>query len=162
MKGYCCPACYKDRKYLNEGGKAVSEFKVGDRVECIDVSSRGGVNPNNYITLGNIYVIERINGLRLKLKDVGDGGSTFTPDKDRFKLAGQSNKIQTTKENSIDSNVLAIFGDKVKGNELVVIDRHFTPDMLQRILMETHHKAIQGACEDAEAKRLEKEEKEVK
>jgi hypothetical protein len=63
------------------------------------------------------------------------------------------------KDNNIDSNVLAIFGDKVKGNELVVIDRHFTDQMLTRILMEKHHKAIQEACVEAEAKRLEKEEK---
>ena len=68
-------------------------------------------------------------------------------------------KESNMKDNGIDSNVLAVFGDKVKGNELVVIDRHFTEQMITQIVMEVHHKEIQAACKDIEAKRLKEEAK---
>jgi hypothetical protein len=144
------------QEYLNEGGKDVSEFKVGDRVECINVSPRDGVNPNNYITLGNIYTIEKINGLRLKLKDIGDTGTTYTPDKDRFKLA--STKTQTTKENNMNKNISDVF-DKTK--EALLVEKHLGAQIGQgfiaQLTVQLFNKEIL-----AEAKRLEKEEKEGK
>lgn len=144
------------KEYLNEGGKDVSEFKVGDRVECIGSDEYNNMDD---VSIGDIVTISSIKG-----SDIGIG-KCYIHNKNKFVSAVKStNKTQTTKENKmkdngIDSNVLAIFGDKVKGNELVTIDRHFNEQMLTRILMEKHHKDIQAACGEAEAKRLEKEEK---
>jgi hypothetical protein len=142
-------------EYLNEGGKDVSEFQVGDRVRVI----KGGTHS---LEIGKIYTVTeyddeykerlpyRVQQYWVNETHIEKINTTKT----------QTTKENNMKDNNIDSNVLAIFGDKVQGNELVVIDRHFTDQMLTRILMEKHHKAIQEACVEAEAKRLEKEEKE--
>jgi hypothetical protein len=104
--------------------------------------------------LGEIYTIS---------KDFRDGCfglkhlKVFGFKKERFKLA--TNKPTTkeetmSKDNNVNPDVQAVFGEEVTGNELLVIDRHFTPAMLQKILMDKHSKAIHQACKDAESERI--------
>ena len=132
----------------------MEEFKVGDRVEILS-NENSGQHP-----LGSIGIITTadIDDCRVEF----DGGTWWygyddiklEGSKPKKKLKSKTTKENKMKDNGIDSNVLAIFGDKVKGNELVVIDRHFTEQMLTRILMEKHHKEIQSACKAAEDKMI--------
>lgn len=148
------------QEYLNEGGKDAMEFKVGDRVEIIighgdakvgmtgeifDLNPEG--NDDGYF---GIEFDRRVNYTTNVIP--GKIGHGYYVDPKSLKvIKTQTTKENDMKDNNIDSNVLAVFGSKVNGDELVVIDRHFTDRMLTRILMEKHHKAIQDACKDAEA-----------
>lgn len=148
-------------EYLNEGGKDVKKIKIGDKV----VRGPGWIWGGQDGGEGGVGKVIRSSVESWWIVRWENGSEQSYPYKaGEYGLKIISNKTQTTKENNmkdngIDSNVLAIFGDKLTGNEVVVIDRHFTEQMLTRILMEKHHKAIQEACVLAEAKRLEKEEK---
>ena len=149
--------------YLKEG--EVEEFGVGDRVEITGV-----MDGNDYIGQKGEIISQRScyyldKGGEYPLYSVNlPNGDRWNFWGDKIKSAGSATKPKTTKgndmkDNGIDSNVLAVFGDKVNGNELVVIDGHFTEQMITRILMEKHHKDIQAACKDIEAKRLKEEAK---
>lgn len=60
------------------------------------------------------------------------------------------------KSNDINKNVAAVFGD-VLGNDLLLVDKHFDSDMMERILMDKHKPAILKACKDAEAEAVKAE-----
>ncbi|MCK5617052.1 hypothetical protein KAR91_85105 [Candidatus Pacearchaeota archaeon] len=61
-------------------------------------------------------------------------------------------------ELNVNKNVMAVFGGNVTGNELEVINRHYTNDMLQQIVMKKHSKEVQAACVTAQ-KELDAEKK---
>lgn len=90
---------------------------------------------------------------------LGDSNKAMLTEYLSLKVKPTTKQEKTMKENNTNPDVLAVFGSKVKGDELVVIDRHFDEAMLRRILMEKFSKEIQIDCNDAEAKRLEAEEK---
>ena len=159
---YCSRKWYLDnnypiisaQEYLNEGGKDVKEFKVGDRVECIETEK-------NYpkIKIGNIYTVKYESSRGKGWLGFEESGDTDTGwPKSWFKLA---TKTQTTKENNmksndINKNVAAVFGD-VPGNDLLLVDKHFDSDMMERILMDKHKTAILKACKEAEAEAVKAE-----
>jgi hypothetical protein len=142
-------------EYLKEGGNEV-EFKVGDRVECVNNGNINGGFKAEYLKEGHVYTIIDLYGDKLKLDSI-DG---YVPYAKRFKLATKSikqNKEEVMKDNNINSKVLEVFGDEVKGSELVIIDRHYDVAMLEKILMAQFSGEIKKACKDAE-KALKKEE----
>ena len=55
-------------------------------------------------------------------------------------------------ELNVNKNVMAVFGSNVTGNELEVINRHYTNDMLQQIVMRKHSKEVQEECIAAQEK----------
>lgn len=148
-------------EYLNEGGKDVSEFKRGDRVECVDPDGDLTSLQNGYI-----YTIRDISGRSMYLH--GIKGCSFT---ERYlKLA---TKTQTTKENNMElnSSIRTVLVEengatfetvekfqKVFGSEIA---ENFTGAMILRKNIKTYNDEIKR-LEDIEAKRLEKEEKESK
>ena len=83
-------------EYLSEGGKDAMEFKVGDRVECIE--------KENYsqLEIGGIYTISYIDE-----DDVGIDGA----EEDEWPIAWFKLSTQTTKENNmnISDNILEVF-----------------------------------------------------
>jgi hypothetical protein len=141
-------------EYLNEGGKDVSEFKVGDRVECINSGKIGGYSAPSNLTLGSVYTIKEIIGVFLELNELGD---TATPRKERFKLA---NKTQTTKENKMNKSIESVFAeDKVKDGNLV--QRYFGTEIAENFTGEFTLAAHKEAYLK-EAKKREKADKEDK
>lgn len=60
-------------------------------------------------------------------------------------------KENNMKENNINKNVLEVFGD-LSAKEVVIIDRHFTDEMLKVIMMKKFSKEINAACMEAEEK----------
>lgn len=68
-------------------------------------------------------------------------------------IKSKENKM---KSNDINKNVAAVFGD-VPGNDLLLVDKHFDSDMMERILMKKHKTDILKACKDAEAEALKAE-----
>jgi hypothetical protein len=141
-------------EYLNEGGKDVSEFKVGDRVECINSGKIGGYSAPSNLTLGSVYTIKEIIGVFLELNELGD---TATPRKERFKLA---NKTQTTKENKMNKSIESVFAeDKVKDGNLV--QRYFGTEIAENFTGEFTLAAHKEAYLK-EARKREKADKEDK
>lgn len=59
-------------------------------------------------------------------------------------------KENKMKNNDINKNVAAVFSNK-SGEELLLVDKHYSQDMMDRILMEIHKVAILKACKTAEA-----------
>ena len=146
-------------EYLNEGGKDVSEFKVGDRVEFVRGGKLGDESEEWWrgeFALGGIYIVA--------LMGHKDGDSrtwvrlkehSYLHHPGHFKLAS---KTQTIKENKMNKNISEVF-DKTKdallvekylGNQIgtTFIDGLMLTDKKTEVL--------------AEAKRLEKEEKDNK
>ena len=70
----------------------------------------------------------------------------------------KTSKENNMKENNINKNVAAVFSNK-SGEELLLVDKHYSQDMMDRILMETHKVAILKACKSAEAELLEESKK---
>ncbi len=68
-------------------------------------------------------------------------------------IKSKENKM---KSNDINKNVAAVFGD-VPGNDLLLVDKHFDSDMMERILMDKHKTAILKACKEAEAESVKAE-----
>ena len=101
----------EQEEYLNEGGKDVSEFKKGDKVECVNTNSYGKYDAQNLekdgIQVGNLYIVNAI----LSTNYIGFKGSTYCHHPSNFKLA--TTKTQTTKENNmnISDNILTVFED---------------------------------------------------
>lgn len=60
-------------------------------------------------------------------------------------------KENNMKENNINKNVLEVFGD-LSAKEVVIIDRHFTDEMLKVIMMKQFSGEIKTACDEAEKK----------
>jgi hypothetical protein len=149
-----CSECLfyrKNRKtfeeYLNEGGKDVSEFKEGDRVK---------VNNKAASNIGEEGVITKIydNGDRFELElDIGSRPSYYS-----YKLDKLSTKTQTTKENNMNKNISEVF-DKTK--DALLVEKHLGgqigPNFIDGLIL--LDKKVEVL---AEAKRLEKEEKEGK
>ena len=157
-------------EYLNEGGKDVSEFKVGDEVRfvkgglCGDEHTKWWVNEG--LILGNTY----------KIYTVSDKGNPKVTkgglwhNKEHFELINNINKTQTTKENNMElnSSIRTVLVEengatfetvekfqKVFGSEIA---ENFTGAMILRKNMKTYSDEIKR-LDDIEAKRLEKEEK---
>jgi hypothetical protein len=85
------------QEYLNEGGKDVSEFKVGDKVELIGEDK---FNAYDNIGVGDTFIVSKV--LRNDL-EIGDK-TAYVHNKDKFKIISKSTKTQTTKENNMNIN----------------------------------------------------------
>lgn len=134
-------------EYLNEGGKDVSEFKVGDRVEITEIQD------------GEDYV-----GERLKITTVhsasGISVTCRTPEGHTWYFSHGNFKALTnkSKENKMNTNISEVF-DKTK--DALLVEKHLgsqlgTTFIDGLILADKKTEVL------AEAKRLEKEEKEEK
>jgi hypothetical protein len=135
-------------EYLNEGGKDVSEFKVGDRVE---------VNSEAQSNVGRTGVITQNfdNGNRFEILF---DKSAHHEDVNAIYYLHKLNKLtktQTTKENNMNKNISDVF-DKTK--EALLVEKHLGAQIGQgfiaQLTVQLFNKEIL-----AEAKRLEKEEK---
>jgi hypothetical protein len=152
------------QEYLSEGGKDVSEFKVGDRVECITSETY------NQLKIGNIYTVSYIDEKYLGLKEheAEDGEWPI----EWFKLIGKKKKVktQTTKENNmnINSSIRTVLVEENKETFETVekfqkvfgaeIAENFTGAMILRKNIKAYNDEIKR-LDDIEAERLEKEEK---
>jgi hypothetical protein len=151
------------QEYLNEGGKDVSEFKVGDRVEVIlghgdaKIGMKGNIfdlnpkgNDDGYVA---IDFDERVNfSTDIIPSKIGHG---YYVNPKSLKIIG---KTQITKENNMNKNISDVF-DKTK--EALLVEKHLgnqigTNFIDGLILADKKTEVL------AEAKRLEKEEKEGK
>jgi hypothetical protein len=131
-------------EYLNEGGRDVSEFKVGDRVKCI--------NKHDYGNCGKIFTVSKIGkGSAIALQELG---TTCCYNPDCFKLIS----TQTTKENNMNKNISDVF-EKTK--EALLVEKHLGAQIGTNFIdgLILADKKVEVL---AEAKRLEKEEKEGK
>jgi hypothetical protein len=111
--GFHCKQHYEEKgytiisseEYLKEGENEVSEFKVGDRVECIDI---GNSSAQARLEVGKLYTIRSFckHSDNFYLKETG---YNYPPRK--FKLATNKPTIKTTKEETmnINDNVLEVF-----------------------------------------------------
>jgi hypothetical protein len=141
------------KEYLNEGGKDVSEFKVGDRVECINESDGTIVQVTNIYTVSGLTPDGYIN--ITGFANPSDEMNDYKWHKDRFKLVA---KTQTTKENNmnVNSTVAKVFKNT---DEAILVTKYLGSEY-----EEGNHRAyLDLKANDkvvlAEAKRLEKEEK---
>jgi hypothetical protein len=152
------------KEYLNEGGKDVSEFKVGDRVETI--KSYSGVKANQQGTIKAFYPDETKNpGIEFDIPFDGhscsgqceEGRGHWVP-ASNLKLINRSTKTQTTKENNmnVNSTVAKVFKDV---DDAILVTKYLGGEY-----EEGNHRAyLDLKANDklvlAEAKRIEKEEK---
>ena len=139
-------------EYLNEGGRDVNEFKVGDRVEVVSGNHRqkqGIVKIVDGFSVG-VEFDEHINGNHCK--GTAKDGHGYWKDKPTLKLII---KTQTTKENKMNKNISEVF-DKTK--DALLVEKHLGGQLGSTfidglILADKKTEVL------AEAKRLEKEEK---
>lgn len=129
-------AKYRDtlREYLNEGGKDVKYVTQDEIQEKVCVLCR------DHYEMSPSYLCEGV-----KCDEAMD---MYLEDNN---LRLKENKM---KSNDINKNVAAVFSNK-SGEELLLVDKHYDRDMMDRILMETHKVAILKACKAAEAELLE-------
>jgi hypothetical protein len=150
-------------EYLNEGGKDVSEFKVGDRVKCISVSGVTKRWNSDNIFVGVEYTLTHV----FDDGKMGIDGFSQCVEKCDFKL---TTKTQTTKENNmnINSSIRTVLVEENKETFETVekfqkvfgaeIAENFTGAMILRKNIKAYNDEIKR-LDDIEAKRLEKEEK---
>ena len=148
--------------YLKEGD--VSEFKVGDRVESkesinhIKKGQRGTIMHTGDRDLAYVDwdIKHECNNISCPYTRKNHG---YNVDFHKIKLiVTQTTKENDMKENNINKNVQAVFSNK-SGEELLLVDKHYDRDMMDRILMETHKVAILKACKAAEAELIEADRK---
>lgn len=138
------------KEYLKEG----EEFKVGDRVECIE-SDRG-------VEKGTTYIVTSTHkgGTGLPCIKIDGEGLEYTGFLCKnFKLSNQSTKT-TNKEETMDKNIAEVYGeDKAKDANLV--QKHFgsgnNQGFIHGLTMKMFKKEIL-----AEAKNLDRELEKVK
>ena len=146
-------------EYLNEGGKDVSEFKKGTKVEILKIQ-------DDRDEVGNVAEVIMDHGdgaVTVKFED----GSSWYYSEGKVKL---TTKTQTTKENNMElnSSIRTVLVEengatfetvekfqKVFGSEIA---ENFTGAMILRKNIKTYNDEIKR-LDDIEAKRLEKEEK---
>lgn len=130
-------------EYLNE-----REFKVGDRVECIDEGDRSSIKNGIIYTISDIVSGGR--SIRLENQAIG-----FQPD--RFKLANHQTKTTKKEESNMNSNIARVYE---KTSDAVLVERYCGGELdegvYDYVILSTHKDEFLK-----EAKRLDKEAKEA-
>ena len=133
----------------------MSKFKIGDKVEFV-VGGLCGLEDNKWwedenLTLGFIYEVCKVNAAgNIKVEEHG-----FWHHKDHFKLINNKSK---TKENKMNKNISEVF-DKTKDALLV---EEYLGNQIGTTFIDGLMLTDKKAEVLAEAKRLEKEEKDNK
>lgn len=123
-----------------------TEFKVGDRVECVNVNNMpSGLK----LILGDTYTVKEIQCDQFVLEGIDDD---YTPNQNRFKLV-TNNKTKTTKEETMNKNIVAAFP---KTEDAVLVEEQLgnqiVDNFIQGLVIKQYAKEIL-----AEAEKLKKE-----